>query len=71
MLEKGECFAQLLKNRLGKKGVTVRCSYDPNHGTSKEIEEVQRTSLLSNKEKTETLNTLEKTMEKIERLKHN
>jgi len=71
MLEKGECFAQLLKNRLGKKGVTVRCSYDPNHGTFKEIEEVQRTSLLSNKEKTETLNTLEKTMEKIERLKHN
>ena len=70
MLEKGECYAQLLKNRLGKKGVTVRCSYDPNHGTFDEIEEVQRTSLISNKEKSATLNTIEKMQDKIERYKH-
>lgn len=48
MQETGEIFAQLLKNRLGPKGMTLKIKYNPNHGTFTELESVQR-SMLYNK----------------------
>lgn len=69
MLERSECYCQLLKNRLGKKGVTLRVQYDPNLGTFIELEEVQRTKLLDRKEKVEMIQTLGKVRETIQESK--
>jgi len=49
MYEVGECYVQLLKNRLGRKGITLLVRYDPNKGTFDELKEVQRTELMSKK----------------------
>ena len=70
MLEKGEAYANLLKNRLGKKGITIRVSYDPNLGVFNQIEEIQRSILLSKKDKTEMIQTIGKINEKIEQYKN-
>ena len=50
MYEMGECYVQLLKNRLGRKGVTLLVKYDPNKGTFEEIKEIQRTVLMDKKQ---------------------
>ena len=40
MLELGECYITILKNRLGPKGMMLRLKYDPNLGTFDELETV-------------------------------
>lgn len=74
MYEKGECYAQLLKNRLGPKGITLLVSYDPNKGMFTEIKELPRTELMNKKQIREVrqgIGTMErvikKTLEKEEK----
>lgn len=43
--ETGECYVQVLKNRLGPKGLTLKLKYDPNQVTFVELESVQRSML--------------------------
>ncbi len=50
MYERGECYCQLLKNRLGSKGITLLVSYDPNKGLFTEIKEIPRTELMNKKQ---------------------
>lgn len=70
MLEKGEAYVQLLKNRLGRKGITIRVSYDPNLGMFTELEEIQRSVLLTKNQKTEMITNIGKITEKIEQYKN-
>lgn len=69
MQEKGEVYVQLLKNRLGRKGVTVKAAYDPNLGTFDELEEVLRSELMSKSERTQQVQSIQKVQEKIEQFK--
>ncbi len=46
MLESQECYATLLKNRLGAKNVMVLVHYDPSQCLFKEIREVQRSQVI-------------------------
>jgi hypothetical protein len=69
MFDAGECYAQLLKNRLGKKGITLRLKYDPNQGLFQEIEEVSRLFLLNKKEKAEISKGLNTVREKLDKEK--
>lgn len=46
MLEIGECNVQLLKNRLGPKGLMLRLHYDPAFGQFNELESISRTMIL-------------------------
>jgi len=50
MYEVGECYCQLLKNRLGPKNITLLVRYDPNKGMFEEIKEVQRSELMNKKQ---------------------
>lgn len=49
MQETGECFVQILKNRLGPKGLTLRLKYDANRVMFQEMETVQRSMLYDKK----------------------
>jgi len=71
MQEIGEVYIQLLKNRLGKKGITIKAAYDPNLGTFIEMAEVLRSELMSKSEKNNQIKTIEKVQEKIEQYKRN
>lgn len=51
MLEIGECYVQLLKNRLGPKGLMLKLAYDPAFGQFNELESISRTMLLDGQAK--------------------
>ena len=69
MLEIGECNIQLLKNRLGRKGVMLRCSYDPNLGLFEEIEEINRSMLVNKKDRESMISSIGNIREKIQKIK--
>jgi hypothetical protein len=52
MQDAGECYVQLLKNRLGPKGMMLKLRYDPNKVMFQELESVNR-SLLMDKSRRE------------------
>jgi hypothetical protein len=60
MQEQGEAYAQLLKNRLGPKGLTLKVEYNPNLSTFIEKEIVNRSLLLDQSEKTQVKTTINK-----------
>lgn len=55
MQEAGECYVQLLKNRLGPKGIMLKLHYNPAFGKFEELESISRTMLLDNN-KRQTVN---------------
>lgn len=57
MIANGTCYANLLKNRLGKKGIILLCKYDPAMCYFEELEQVDELNLLSSKEKENVKNT--------------
>jgi hypothetical protein len=69
MYEKGECYVQLLKNRLGAKGITLLVNYDPNKGIFTEIRELPRTELLNKKQIKEMRQGLEKIKKVVQEIK--
>lgn len=66
MAEVNECFIQLLKNRLGPKGLMLRLSYDPNQATFNEIESVQRSIFFDKKNRNDIAKGLDTLKKRIE-----
>jgi len=69
MQDAGECYVQLLKNRLGPKGLTLKLSYNPGKATFEELETVNRSLLLDKKLRTDVAKGLEGMKERIEAFK--
>ena len=65
MREKMKCYANLLKNRLGKKGIVLECYYDPNKCIFDEIAVVNDLALLDAKAKESLNKTAQNTLHKI------
>ena len=66
MLENNQCYAQLLKNRRGPKGIMLRLSYDPNLCTFIELEEVIRSTLINSKNRQEISKGLETVQRRLD-----
>ena len=60
MQDQEECYGQLMKNRLGKKGIALKIGYNPNHATFEELEVVSRLSLMDKGEKGSVLRGIDK-----------
>lgn len=63
----GECYVQVLKNRLGPKGLTLRLKYDPNQVLFEELENVDRALLLDESKRENVkqgIGALEKVLDK-------
>jgi hypothetical protein len=69
MQESGECYAQLLKNRLGPKGMTLRLKYDPNRVLFTELESVDRSLLLDKKARASISKGLDTMKERLDKYK--
>ena len=65
MREQMKCYANLLKNRLGKKGIVLECYYDPNKCIFDELAVVNDIALLSNKTKESLNKTVSNTINKL------
>ena len=60
-----KCYANLLKNRLGKKGIVLECYYDPNKCIFAEIQVVNDLVLLDSRAKENLNKTAQNTLHKI------
>ena len=65
MYEKLECVAFLLKNRLGKKEITLSVNYDPAKALFVEGELLNARIMMSDKEKQQTKNSVNRIREKV------
>ncbi len=69
MQDAGECYVQLLKNRLGPKGLTLLLRYNPAQATFEELNTVNRSLLLDKKLRTEVAKGLEGMQDRINQFK--
>ncbi len=67
--ETSECHVQVLKNRLGPKGLTLKLQYDPNKCVFTEVETVQRSLLYDRKLRTEITKGLDTMQDRIDKAK--
>jgi|GEM_PF-3091987 len=65
MYEKMECVAFLLKNRLGKKEITLSINYDPSKALFVEGELLNARIMMSDKEKQQVKSSINRIREKI------
>jgi len=64
MQETGKCYGQLLKNRLGKKGLMLEIDYNPNQATFEEVCLVNRSALLNKDDKVKVIRSIDKVRQK-------
>lgn len=69
MQDSGECFVQLLKNRLGPKGLTLKLKYNPSKATFEELETVNRSLLLDKKLRADVSTGIETLSSRIQQIK--
>lgn len=69
MQDAGECYVQLLKNRLGPKGLTLKLRYNPSKATFEELETVNRSLLLDKKLRTDVSKGLEGMAARLQQIK--
>lgn len=69
MQEVGECYVQLLKNRLGPKGLTLKLRYNPGKAVFEELETVNRSLLLDKKLRGEVSKGLDTMKQRLEEFK--
>lgn len=69
MLSSNKCYVVLLKNRLGKKGICLECSYDPNMCTFQELQVVNDMLLLDSGAKRQIQATIQNHREKLQKIK--
>jgi hypothetical protein len=67
--EQGECYVQVLKNRLGPKGLMLKLKYDPNRVLFMELETVQRSLLYDKQMKETTLQGLDIARKKLDEIR--
>lgn len=71
MQELNECYVQLLKNRLGPKGLTLKLHYDPSKVIFEELETVSRALLLDKKLRTDVSKGLDGMKQRLDEMKKN
>lgn len=67
--EQGECYVQVLKNRLGPKGLMLKLKYDPDRVCFIELETVQRSLLYDKQMRKTTLEGLEVARKKLDEIR--
>lgn len=70
MQDVGECYVQLLKNRLGPKGLTLKLRYNPGQATFEELETVNRSLLLDKKLKADVVKGLDSMKSRLDDFKN-